>query len=99
MQPPYKRKYKSYFTRSEIAQMFEVAPNTVNRWVRGGKLPSVVTPGGRRRYPVDAILRLIPAPYQQDLRNPSREGGVRDRQTARRKAPGRAVMRSRPSGA
>ena len=48
MQPLYKRKYESYFTRSEIARIFEVAPNTVNRWVRGGKLPSVVTPGGRR---------------------------------------------------
>lgn len=66
MQSPYKRKYKSYFTRSEIAQMFEVAPNTVNRWVRGGKLPSVLSPGGRRRYPVDAILQLIPAPAQSD---------------------------------
>lgn len=64
MQSPYKRKYKSYFTRSEIAQMFEVAPNTVNRWVRGGKLPSVLSPGGRRRYPVNAILQLIPAPAQ-----------------------------------
>lgn len=98
MQPPYKRKYKSYFTRAEIAQIFEVAPNTVNRWVRGGKLPSVVTPGGRRRYPVDAILRMIPAP-EPEVRIPSREGGARDRQTARRKAPRRAGMRSRPGGA
>lgn len=74
MQTPYKRRYKSYFTRAEIAQLFEVAPNTVNRWVRGGKLPSVVSPGGRRRYPVDAILRLIPVPMQ-DVRTPLMEAG------------------------
>ena len=78
MQPPYKpykRKYESYFTRSEIARIFEVAPNTVNRWVRGGKLPSVVSPGGRRRYPVDEILKLIPVPARAD-RTASPESGT-----------------------
>ncbi|OGA85061.1 MAG: hypothetical protein A3G27_04770 [Betaproteobacteria bacterium RIFCSPLOWO2_12_FULL_66_14] len=74
MQTPYKRRYKSYFTRSEIAQLFEVAPNTVNRWVRGGKLPSVVSPGGRRRYPVDAILKLLPVPMR-DVQTPLMEAG------------------------
>ena len=74
VQTPYKRRYKSYFTRSEIAQLFEVAPNTVNRWVRGGKLPSVVSPGGRRRYPVDAILQLIPVPIE-DVKTPLMEAG------------------------
>ena len=83
MQSPYKRKYKSYFTRSEIAQMFEVAPNTVNRWVRGGKLPSVLTPGGRRRYPVDAILQLIPLPVQAD-RTVLPEGGTAGARRTRR---------------
>lgn len=83
MQPTYKRRYKSYFTRAEIAQLFEVAPNTVNRWVRGGKLPSVVSPGGRRRYPVDAILQLVPVPMQ-DARTPLPERGKRDEQRVRR---------------
>lgn len=59
VEPSHKHRYKNYFTRAEVARLFEVAPNTVNRWVRGSKVPSVVTPGGRRRYPVDAILRLI----------------------------------------
>ncbi len=59
VEPSDKRRYKSYFTRAELAQLFEVAPNTVNRWVRGRKVPSVVTPGGRRRYPVEAILQLV----------------------------------------
>ena len=50
---------KSYFTRAEVAELFEVAPNTISRWVRTGKLPSVRTPGGRRRYPIEPILRMV----------------------------------------
>jgi len=34
-------------------------PNTVTRWVRKGRLPCIRTPGGRRRYPVEAITRLV----------------------------------------
>jgi hypothetical protein len=59
MQLRHGHRYKSFFTRAEVARLFEVAPNTVNRWVLGGKLPSVVTPGGRRRYPVGAILEMV----------------------------------------
>ena len=51
--------HKSYFTRAEVAKLFEVAPNTISRWVRSGKLPSVRTPGGRRRYPIEPILQLV----------------------------------------
>lgn len=54
-----KHKQKNFFTRAEVAQLFEVAPNTVNRWVLAGRLPSVVTPGGRRRYPAGAILLMF----------------------------------------
>ena len=53
------RKHKSFFTRAEVAQMFEVVPNTISRWARDEKLPCVQTPGGRRRYPVDAIQRRL----------------------------------------
>ena len=66
-------RYKSFFTRAEVARLFEVAPNTVNRWVLGGKLPSVVTPGGRRRYPVGAILELVDELTQ--CTGPSMRGG------------------------
>ncbi len=59
MEPTYGHKHKSYFTRAEVAELLEVSPNTISRWVRGGKIQSVLTPGGRRRYPVDAIIRLV----------------------------------------
>ena len=59
MEPAYAHKYKNYFTRAEVSELFEVSPNTVSRWVRSGKIPSVLTPGGRHRYPVAAIMRLV----------------------------------------
>jgi predicted site-specific integrase-resolvase len=58
-------KLKKFFTRAEVAQMFEVVPNTVSRWARDAKLPCVLTPGGRRRYPVEAIQRTL-GELQQD---------------------------------
>jgi excisionase family DNA binding protein len=37
-------------TASEVAELFRVDPKTVTRWARAGKLTSVRTPGGRRRF-------------------------------------------------
>lgn len=48
-------------TPSEVATMFRVDPKTVTRWAKAGKLSSVRTPGGHRRYKeteVRALLRL-----------------------------------------
>jgi excisionase family DNA binding protein len=49
---------KRYLSRQEVAAMFEVSPHTVYRWTREGRLPYVLTPGGRRRYPREEIQRL-----------------------------------------
>jgi excisionase family DNA binding protein len=37
-------------TPAEAAAMLRVDPKTVTRWARDGKLPSIRTPGGHRRY-------------------------------------------------
>ena len=37
-------------TPSEVAAMFRVDPKTVTRWAQQGKLPSIRTLGGHRRY-------------------------------------------------
>ncbi|MEV7011582.1 BldC family transcriptional regulator [Streptosporangium sp. NPDC051022] len=37
-------------TPGEVATMFRVDPKTVNRWANEGKLTSVRTPGGHRRF-------------------------------------------------
>jgi len=50
---------RRYLSRSEVAALFEVSPSTVARWARAGKLPYVVTPGGRRRYPREVVENLM----------------------------------------
>jgi len=47
-------------TPAEVATLFRVDPKTVTRWARAGKLTSVRTLGGHRRYreaEVRALLR------------------------------------------
>ena len=50
-------------TPAEVATMFRVDPKTVTRWARAGKLTSIRTLGGHRRYretEVRALLAGIP---------------------------------------
>ena len=52
-------------TPSEVASMFRVDPKTVTRWANSGKLTSIRTLGGHRRYlesEVRGLLESIPAP-------------------------------------
>jgi excisionase family DNA binding protein len=41
---------ESLLTPGEVAGMFRVDPKTVTRWARDGKLTSIRTLGGHRRY-------------------------------------------------
>jgi excisionase family DNA binding protein len=43
----------------EVALLFQVSERAVTDWARRGRLPSVRTPGGHRRYPADAVRRLL----------------------------------------
>ncbi len=45
-------------SRREVAALFGVSPHTIYRWAREGRLPVLMTLGGRRRYPADEIARL-----------------------------------------
>lgn len=44
---------------SDVAALFQVSERTVSEWARRGRIPSVRTPGGHRRYPVDQIRDLL----------------------------------------
>lgn len=46
-------------TPAEVAAMFRVDPKTVNRWARSGKLSSIRTPGGHRRYRATEVTALL----------------------------------------
>jgi excisionase family DNA binding protein len=50
-------------TPSEVAALFRVDPKTVTRWAKAGKLTSIRTLGGHRRYKeseVKALLKTVP---------------------------------------
>jgi excisionase family DNA binding protein len=46
-------------TPSEVAIMFRVDPKTVTRWAKTGKLSSIRTLGGHRRYREAEVSRLL----------------------------------------
>jgi excisionase family DNA binding protein len=48
-------------TPAEVAAMFRVDPKTVTRWARDGRLTSVRTLGGHRRYRESEVLALLRA--------------------------------------
>lgn len=43
----------------EVALLFQVSERAVTDWARRGRLPSVRTPGGHRRYPAVAVRALL----------------------------------------
>ncbi|MBA2281168.1 MAG: helix-turn-helix domain-containing protein [Acidimicrobiia bacterium] len=43
----------------EVALLFQVSERAVTDWARRGRLPSVRTPGGHRRYPAAAVRELL----------------------------------------
>ena len=59
---------EALLTPAEVASMFRVDPKTVTRWAKAGKLTSIRTLGGHRRYreaEVKALLAGIPQPRGQ----------------------------------
>jgi excisionase family DNA binding protein len=56
-------------TPAEVAAMFRVDPKTVTRWAKAGKLSSIRTLGGHRRYresEVRELLAGVPGQRQAD---------------------------------
>ena len=50
---------EALLTPAEVATMFRVDPKTVTRWAKAGKLSSIRTLGGHRRYRESEIRSLI----------------------------------------
>ena len=53
-------------TPSEVAKMFRVDPKTVTRWAKAGKLSSIRTLGGHRRYRASEVERLLKGMQEDD---------------------------------
>ena len=60
---------EALLTPAEVATLFRVDPKTVTRWSKSGKLTSIRTLGGHRRYSeaeVRGLLQGIPQPRTSD---------------------------------
>ena len=50
---------ENLLTPSEVATLFRVDPKTVTRWAKAGKLTSIKTLGGHRRYRESEVKGLL----------------------------------------
>ena len=55
-------------TPAEVASLFRVDPKTVTRWAKAGKLTSIRTLGGHRRFKESEVKAFL-------IANSAREGG------------------------
>ena len=46
-------------TPSEVATLFRVDPKTVTRWAASGRITSIRTPGGHRRFRESEVRALL----------------------------------------
>lgn len=61
---------ETLLTPAEVAALFRVDPKTVTRWAKAGKLTSIRTLGGHRRYLESEVKSLLGGviPQQRDRR-------------------------------
>lgn len=58
---------ETLLTPSEVAALFRVDPKTVTRWAKAGKISSIRTLGGHRRYRESEVRELLRGvPEQRD---------------------------------
>jgi excisionase family DNA binding protein len=61
-------------TPAEVASLFRVDPKTVTRWAKAGKLTSIRTLGGHRRYKESEVKALLKSISQGASDNNQRLG-------------------------
>jgi excisionase family DNA binding protein len=54
-------------TPGQVAKLFAVDPKTVSRWANAGKISSVKTLGGHRRFRAVEIRAMLAANQHSDL--------------------------------
>jgi excisionase family DNA binding protein len=58
-------------TPSEVAARFRVDPKTVTRWANAGKLSSIRTLGGHRRFRRSEVEELLAASGLMEMHHPA----------------------------
>jgi len=56
---------EALLTPAEVAEMFRVNPKTVTRWARAGKITSLRTLGGHRRFRESEVRALLQSGVQE----------------------------------
>jgi excisionase family DNA binding protein len=66
--------HERLLTPGEVAVLFRVDPKTVTRWASAGRLGSIRTPGGHRRFREAEVRALLggagPAPVRDSAHSP-----------------------------
>src|SRR5579863_4922361 len=57
-------------TPAEVATLYRVDPKTVTRWAKAGRLTSIRTPGGHRRYSETEVRSLMQSTKEDPLDAP-----------------------------
>ena len=80
---------EALLTPAEVAALFRVDPKTVTRWAKAGKLHSIRTLGGHRRYRASEVHALLDrfAPEPPEASAPPRPVSQPTVAPAQRQAP------------
>ena len=57
--PRHRPESEPLLTPSEVATLFRVDPKTVTRWAAAGRIGSIRTPGGHRRFRESEVRALL----------------------------------------
>ncbi|AMY17697.1 BldC family transcriptional regulator [Rhodococcus kroppenstedtii] len=57
--PAYFPTQENLLTPGQVAALFHVDPKTVTRWAHAGRLGSLRTPGGHRRFRESEVMNLL----------------------------------------
>jgi excisionase family DNA binding protein len=57
---------EKFMTPGEVAALFRVDPKTVTRWAASGRITSIKTPGGHRRFRESEIRAYLRDGYEPD---------------------------------
>jgi excisionase family DNA binding protein len=57
--PAFHGGHEALMTPGQVAALFHVDPKTVTRWALAGRLSSLRTPGGHRRFREAEVMQLL----------------------------------------
>jgi excisionase family DNA binding protein len=64
LEPDIQMSDTQFLTRSEVAKLLGVSPNTVTRWAREGRLACLVTLGGHHRFDREVVEQIRKQQYR-----------------------------------